>query len=106
MKKSDNELEAHLTKNALLIEELEIRIDALNRDVDTLFQELNVTPHQLSSCLSTPQNFSEDEWETVNNEKKKLNEKLLRELLNISNPKKTQAAYQSRNIQPHWLFVR
>lgn len=106
MKKSDQELEAHLTRNGTRIEELEIRIEALNRDINSLLKELNVSPQQLSSCLASQEHFSTDEWDTVNNEKKKLNEKLLRELLNISNPKKTKEAYQSRNVQPHWLFVR
>jgi hypothetical protein len=102
----DDTIEAHIQKNALTIQELEIRIEALNRDVETLLRELNVSPNQLTTFIENPNNFSQENWDTLMQQRKALDEKLLRELLNVSNPKKTQAAFKERHVQPHWLFVR
>lgn len=99
-------LEAHIQKNALAIQELSIRIEALNRDVNELLSQLNVTPDQLTTYLENKDNFSEENWNSLLEQRKALDEKLLRELLNISNPKKTQESFKKMNVQPHWLFVR
>lgn len=98
--------DAQIQKNALAIQELEIRIEALNRDVEALLNELNVSPKQLTAFLENESNFSKEDWRTLTEQRKALDEKLLRELLNISNPKKTQATMKQRHVQPHWLFVR
>jgi hypothetical protein len=102
----DQRIEAHIQKNALAILELDIRIEALNRDIEMLLNELKVAPQQLTTFIENQANFSEKDWQTLTDQRKALDEKLLRELLNISNPKQTQKAFKQRNVQPHWLFVR
>lgn len=106
MNNLDQDIESKIDKNRLLIEEMEIQHAALSRDVESLLQELKISADQISACLRSPQNFSQEEWETITNEKKMLDQKLLRELQNISNPAKTKQSYKDRVIQPHWLFVR
>lgn len=101
-----SQFEAHVQKNEQAIEELAIKIDALNRDVDTLLKELNVSPQQLTTFLDNRDHFTEENWTMILQQRKALDEKLLRELVNISNPKKTKKAYSDRHVQPHWLFVR
>lgn len=103
---SESQIENHIKKNAQAIEELSIRIETLNRDVDTLLKELNVSPTQLTTFLSNSNNFTEDNWNALTAERKALDEKLLRELLNVSNPVKTKKTYAERHVQPHWLYVR
>lgn len=103
---SDAQLEAHIQKNALAIEELSIRIEALNRDVSELLNQLNVSSDQLTTFIEKKENFSEENWNTLLEQRKALDEKLLRELLNVTNPKKTKEAYKKMLVQPHWLFVR
>jgi hypothetical protein len=103
---ADFQLEAHIQKNALAIQELSIRIEALNRDVDELFSQLRVSPEQLTAFIENKDNFSEENWNALLEQRKALDEKLLRELLHVSNPKKTQQSFKSMNVQPHWLFVR
>ena len=103
---SDVQRNAHIQKNALAIEELSIRIEALNRDVSELLHQLNVSPDQLTIFIENKDNFSNDNWNTLLEQRKALDEKLLRELLNVSNPKKTQEAYKKMQVQPHWLFVK
>ena len=104
--KSDSQLEAHILKNELALQELSIRIEALNRDVDGLLSQLNVSPEQLTTFIENKDNFSEENWDTMQEQRKVLDEKLLRELLNVSNPKKTRDAFKNMHAQPHWLFVR
>lgn len=102
----DAVIESHMFKNENAIQELTIRIETLDRDVKELLSELNVTPEQLTAYIGNKDNFSEENWQTLLDQRKALDEKLLRELLNISNPKKTQEKRKQMNVQPHWLFVR
>lgn len=105
MKKED-ELEGHIQKNEKAIQELSIRIEALNNDIDELLNELKVKPAQLTAFIENKANFSDENWEALQAQRKTLDEKLLRELVNISNPKKTRESFKQMNVQPHWLFVR
>lgn len=102
----DDTLEVHMQKNALAIQELNIRIEALDRDIKALLNELNVSPQQLSIFLENQNNFSGENWQTITEQRKALDEKLLRELMNISNPKKTQKTFKQRHVQSHWIYVR
>jgi len=99
-------LEKHIQKNDIAIEELSIRIETLNREVESLLNELNVSHEQLSAYVERKENFSEDNWQTLQKKRKELDEKLLRELLNVRDPRKAQKALNELRIQPHWLFVR
>lgn len=103
---STNPLETHINKNELAIQELAIRIEALDRDIHELLKELNVSPDQLTIFLENKDNFSKENWNTVLEHRKALDEKLLRELQNISNPQKTKKTMKTMNVQQHWLFVR
>lgn len=102
----DIRLEAHIQKNELAIQELAIRIEALDRDVNQLLTQLNVSPDQLTTFIGNKDNFSEENWNTLLEQRKALDEKLLRELLNVSNPQKTKESLKTLNVQRHWLFVR
>lgn len=102
----DNEVEAHIQKNDLAIKELAIRIEALDRDVNDLLTQLSVSPDQLTTFIENQENFSDNNWKSLLEKRKALDEKLLKELLNVSNPKKRKEALKSLQVQPHWLFVR
>jgi chromosome segregation ATPase len=99
-------LEAHIQKNEQAIQELAIQIEVLNRDVHELLKELKVSPEQLTAFVENKDNFSEENWNTLLEQRKALDEKLLRELQNVSNPQKTKKTLKTMNVQPHWLFVR
>lgn len=100
------QLEAHIQKNEQAIQELAIQIEVLNRDVHELLKELSVSPEQLTAFVENKDNFSEENWNTLLEQRKALDEKLLRELQNVSNPQKTKKTLKTMNVQPHWLFVR
>lgn len=103
---SEHEIESHIQKNQQLIQEITIQIEALNRNINLLHDELQVSPEQLTTFIENKENFSEENWQNLIEQRKSLNEKLLKDLLNISNPKKRKDSLKSLNIQPHWLHVR
>lgn len=100
-----DDLEKKIEKHEFAFQELLIKVDALNQQVDDLFSELNVTPEQVTAFISNKENFTEENWQTIMEEKQKLESKLKMELSNIRNPRKNQETYSKRVVQ-HWLFVR
>lgn len=101
-----NVLEQLLEKHERATNELVLRMDALDREYSALMAELEVTPQQISTFLGNPSNFTEEQWEALQNQRKMLDEKLTTDINNIRNPIKTKKAQAERNVQNHWLFVR
>ena len=105
--KKEADLEQQSAKHELSMQELMIRIDSLDREVKTLLDELQITPEQVSHFVSSATNFTSENWEELQNQRKLLDEKLAMELSNIKNPTKTKEALQSqKNVARHWIFVR
>lgn len=102
----EDELENKIEKFERSFNELTIRFENQNKLVNDLLEELNVTPEQLSEFIKKKENFTEENWEELEKQTKLLEQRLLLELANISNPTKRKKTYAERNIQPHWLFVR
>lgn len=73
-KNSEQNLEQQTNKNNLLLQQLLIRVDALDREVKTLLDELKITPEQLSTFLENRDNFTPENWETLNKERQALDE--------------------------------
>ena len=88
------------------IEALEIENEALDREIRTLLAEHQVTEEQVAIYVSQRENFRDQEWQTLQQEKKRLDDKLNKELEAISNPLKKRKSQKERHVQPHWLFVR
>lgn len=94
------------TQHEKLIQELSIRMEQLDREIDTLLKELKVTPDQLSTFIQEKDNFTEDNWLQLQEQRRKLDEKLLCELKNVSDPLKTKKNYEGRVIGSNWIHVR
>ena len=104
---SEENLESQSTKNVLTLQELLIRIDGLDRQVKAFMDELDICPKQISSYVNNPNNFTKENWEELEKQRKMLDEKLDLELRNIRNPKNTMNSYSARaGVQQHWIFVR
>jgi hypothetical protein len=99
-------LEQNSSKNDQLLHQLLIRVDALDREVKTLLDELKVSPEQISTFLENRDNFTPENWETLQQERKALDEKLKCELDNIRNPSKVKKAQADRHVARHWLYVK
>jgi chromosome segregation ATPase len=95
----------HRTERKLI--ELSLHIQRLNREYQQLLDDLALTPKQLQEFVDNPNNFSPVIWEQLQNEKKKLDERLNLELNNVHDANKTKAVYSEKGkVQQHWLFVR
>lgn len=103
---SDDELEQQINRNEKTMQELAIRIENLDRQVDEFLTELQVTPEQLSALLEKKEKFTESNWQELIKQKQELDDKLNRELKNIRNPLSAKKTYSERKIGNNWLFVR
>lgn len=86
--------------------ELEIQNENLDREISDLLNFCNVTEEQLTTYISSPENFSESQWETIQNERKRMDAALALKISCIPNPRKQKKAQQERLVAPHWLFVK
>lgn len=103
----ENNIENQILKNDLSLQELLIRIDSLDREVKKLLEELNITPEQVSQFVSLKDNFTQENWEQLQQQRKMLDEKLDLELRSIRDPQKTKNTFQeNKNIARHWIFVK
>lgn len=103
---SQQRLEQTLAKNDLLMQELIIRLDSLDREIKALLAELNITPEKLTAFISNKENFTDDNWTELQKQRKLLDEKLNKELSNIRDPRKVKKTQMDRHVQNHWLFVK
>lgn len=84
------------------IQELENKNLLLDLEVAALLKEQNVTEEQLSKYLSMKETFSDEQWETLVTERKKLDDKLQHDLALIQ---KKRIKSQER-VQQHWIFTK
>ena len=82
--------------------ELEIRIEALNKEADQLLKDFDITHEQLKKFIENQENFSEKNWKTIEQLQVKQTEQLQREIDHVPNLKKKRG----EPIAQHWLFVR
>lgn len=95
-----------ILSNEVLLKKLLAEIEILKKESDALFNELNMTPEQFAAYVENKENFSPAEWEMLQEEHKKLDEKLSLSLEHIRNPQKTRQAFQDLNMSRNWLFVK
>lgn len=88
------------------IKEICIQTEKLETDIKNYFNENNINPIEVALYLENKENFSDDEWEFIQETRKKLDEKLNLNLSNIKDPVKAKKSYNDRLVQPNWLFVR
>lgn len=95
-----------IVKTQKKIDELQIRNGKLDSDSTDLLTELKVTSDQLSQFIVKKENFTEKNWEQLQERKKEIEEKLATDLSCVRDPQKSKKALQERNVGSHWLFVR
>lgn len=105
--KFNHSLENRLVEIDQQAKELEIQNDQLNEQVDTMLAEYNVSPSQLTAFISSPENFTPANWENLQEEKKKREEALERELSQIVSLEKKKKSRKALSHLPNYaLFVR
>lgn len=101
-----DELEKKIEKHEIAFQELLIKTESLNQQINEFLDELNISEEQLSTFIGNKDNFSEENWQEINRLRQELDEKLKRELGNVRNPLKNKKTYSERIVQQHWLYVR
>jgi hypothetical protein len=100
-------LEEKIQKTDRRLNEFSINLERLDNDYQQMLKDLSLTPDQLKNYVENPNNFAQPVWDELQNEKKKLDEKLNLELNSVVDPLKTKQTTSERGtIQQHWLFVR
>lgn len=95
-----------LEKNASNYRELVTQVTNLQDKTKELFDTLGICPEQFAAFIENPANFSSEEWEIIENEKKKLDERLDLSLNAIRDPIKAQKSFEDFSQSRNWLFVR
>lgn len=84
-----------------------INLEKLDRDYQYLLNEIGLTPEQIQTYINNQNNFSSSVWETLQTQRKTLDEKLDLTLKGIPNANETKKTFSEKaSIQQHWLFVR
>lgn len=100
------EKDALLEKNESTYQELLAQVEDLQSKTKELFETLGICPEQFAAFVENPANFSEEEWNIIQVEKKKLDEKLNLSLSQVHDPVKTKKTFEELSQSRNWLFVR
>ncbi|NGX43057.1 MAG: hypothetical protein K940chlam7_01348 [Chlamydiae bacterium] len=101
-----SDVEKTIENNEKKIKELAIKVETLDREAAELLEELNVTPEQLTAFIENKKNFTDQNWEELQDHRKTLDQKLKTELENIRNPRKTEKTYSEMKIDKQWIPVK
>jgi DNA-binding transcriptional MerR regulator len=64
------------------------RQEELSDQLKALFNNIGFTPEELSAYLSNPENFTSEDWETIQTTQREMDERLERLLNNVANPER------------------
>lgn len=68
---------------------------------------MEVTPQEVMEYVRNRENFTEQSWERLQEEKQKIIERLARELDSVTDIKKTSKRLrEKRRVDPRWLYVK
>lgn len=81
------------------LKQLEKDNQILDEKFQALLDEFDLTEEKLHFYLSKREHFSEEEWETLNAERKKMEIALLQEL-------RKKASTHTKDVQRHWIHAR
>jgi hypothetical protein len=101
-----NNSEQQAQKNETTLKNLIREIEHMHQETQKLFSDLNICPDQFEAHIDNPENFTQAEWERLQDHKKKLDQKLDLSANNQSDPIKTRNAFSDLHNSRNWLFVR
>lgn len=89
--------------------ELMLQHEKLHRDIESLFEELKVSPEQLTAYIENPKNFPGKTWDRLQEEKQKLKDSFERKIADLRKKSPPSPKKDPRDpVSPanHWIFVR
>lgn len=100
----ENSLDNQIEKMQAGINQAEIAIESLQKQIDALMEHLEATPEAISTYLQDQKYFTDKDWKLLQEMKQQAYDKLEQAKgRDVLAAKKKQA---ERNVSPHWLFVR
>lgn len=100
-------IETKIHKTEKKLAELSLRLQYFHEEYEKLLEECELSPTELKTYIESPDNFSKETWEHLQQEKKQLDEKLITDLSQVRDPNKAKQTLMDQSIiQQHWLFVR
>jgi chromosome segregation ATPase len=99
-------IEDHSEKIETKLHLLELQIEALDKEIHQFLTDLKITPEKLTYFIENENYFTQENWKTLQVERKTLEEKLQISLKNILDPRKTKKTYAERHAGSSWLFVK
>lgn len=98
-------IENKMIRNDKKIKELSIKTEALNREIDSFYNEINICQKQLSEYSKNKENFLPQVWQALEEQRAALNEKLPAQQ-EEKNLQETSNRFQEQHIARHWIPVR
>lgn len=96
-----------ILKQEKQIQELEIRLNTLQKHMDQLYREVGVTPEQLDAAFQKSENFTPEEWKMVQIQEKQIQAQIDQAANKGAKPADTaKTRHQQRELERHWIFVR
>lgn len=96
-----------IEENHNKIKTLALQIEGQTREEDTFLHQLEISLEKLNTFSANQENFTDENWQKLLDERNKLQQKLQTELSTIKDVRKTKRALSSlKGVQRHWLHVR
>lgn len=96
-----------IEENEKKFKELLQTMEAIKTEEEAYLKDLDLTPEQLIAYMENPENFTEEDWATIQREISEQRIKMEKLLSSRVNRVKNHKVYRERaTVQPHWLFVR
>lgn len=90
--------------NKKKIKEFQLEIETLERQVERLFQSLNLDDEKLQA-LQDEKNYHPKDWQQIQNIKKKLEEERQKELDSVDSPKRIAEGFENLRNSANWTRI-
>lgn len=89
------------------LNDLEKQNSLLRQELRELYEKLGLSQEEVHKFASNPENFSQEDWESMEEMKREKEIKIQQRLDAIRNPVEAKKKYaSSKQVAQHWIFVR
>lgn len=99
-------LENKTKQNERKLRELKLKYERVNKEIESLYKEIAMTPEELSAYAQDPSNFSPRAWDELQKKQKALEEHLENDLKQLRDVTAAKKSFQENNVSQHWIFCR
>ena len=92
--------------NERKLNEIKLRYEQISRDIEQLFKEFDISPEDISTYVSNPDNFSPRTWAEFEKRTKALEERLESDLKTIRDVDQAKKSFEDKHISKNWIFCK